>query len=95
MEPDGVVAALDEAEAGHLRFGLGGKAAPVQQLAFEGRKEALAHGIVAAIADRAHGWAHARLGAAIADAPRQLCLMARQCPALPDAKHSILRAPRA
>lgn len=52
MQPDWVVPIFDEAEAGHFGFGLGCKAASYQQLAFQGREEALAHGIVAGVANQ-------------------------------------------
>ena len=45
-KPDRVVPALDVAEAGHFRLGLGRKPATPQQLGFQGREEALGHGII-------------------------------------------------
>src|SRR6266403_146229 len=59
MQPRRVVPAFDEAEAGHLRLGLRRKAATFQQLALEGREEALAHRVVVGVADRSHRRPHA------------------------------------
>ncbi len=42
MAPAGIVPALDELEDGHACCGLGLELPPVEQLAFEGGKEALA-----------------------------------------------------
>jgi hypothetical protein len=47
VQSNRIVPALDEAEAGHSRFGLGCKTTAVEQLAFERGKEALARGVVA------------------------------------------------
>jgi len=46
VPPGGIVEAFDEAEAGHAGLDLRGKAASLEQFAFEGGKEALAQGIV-------------------------------------------------
>ncbi len=59
-----VIAALNELEDSRLRLGLGLEAAAVQKLAFERREEAFAHGVIEAVADRAHGGSHAGLLAA-------------------------------
>jgi hypothetical protein len=48
MPPGGIVEAFDEAEAGPPRRDLRGEAAPFEQFAFEGGKEALAQGVVSA-----------------------------------------------
>ena len=48
VPPGGIVEAFDEAEAGHARLDLGGEAAPLEQFAFEGGKEALAQGVIGA-----------------------------------------------
>src|SRR4051794_30517918 len=61
--PDRVVPALDEAEAGDSRLGLGGKATPVEQFAFECGEEALADGVIVSIAYGPHGRTHAGLPA--------------------------------
>jgi hypothetical protein len=45
MAPGGIVEALDKAEAGHACLDLRGEAAPLEQFAFEGGKEALAQGV--------------------------------------------------
>src|SRR6266446_5361461 len=70
MQPRRVVPAFDEAEAGHLRLGLRRKAATLQQLAFEGREEALAHRVVVGVADRSHRRPHAGFLAAFAECQR-------------------------
>ena len=49
MQADRVVPALDKAEAGHSCLGLGCEPATVEQLAFERREEALAHGVVVGV----------------------------------------------
>ena len=59
MSARGIVPAFDELEAGNAGFGLGFELSPVEQFAFERGEEALAHGVVVAIADRAHRRAHA------------------------------------
>ena len=67
MQPYWVVPAFDEAEAGHTRFCLGCEPAAIQQLAFERGKEALAHGVVIDVADRAHRGPHAGFLAALTE----------------------------
>ena len=62
MQPRRIVPALDVAEAGHLRFGLGGKPAAAEQLGLQGGEEALGHGVVVGVADGTvrnfvRGWA--------------------------------------
>ena len=49
-----VVPALDEVEEGKPRVGVGAEALTIEQLALEGRKEALEHGVVERVADTAH-----------------------------------------
>ena len=66
MPPARIVPALDELENGDARLSLRTEAAPINKLAFERGEEALAHGVVVAVANRAHGRAHAGLPAAIA-----------------------------
>ena len=66
----GVVPSLDELEDGHACFGMRAEPAAVEQLAFEGREEALAHGVVVAIPDRSGGGAHAGVLAALAEGDR-------------------------
>ncbi len=56
MAPSRIVPALDELEDRHSGLGLGLELAPVEQLAFERREEALAHRIVISITDRSRGW---------------------------------------
>src|ERR1700686_2983508 len=72
MQPRRVVPAFDEAEAGDLRRGLRRKAAAFEQLAFEGREEALAHRVVVGVADRSHRWPHAGFLAAFAECQRRV-----------------------
>ena len=55
MAPTGIVPAFDELEYGHAGLRLGGKRAPVEQLACQRGEEALAHRVVVGIADRADG----------------------------------------
>src|SRR5258708_28580544 len=64
MPPVRVVPAFDEVEDGHAGLDLGREATAVQQLALEGRKEALAEGIVVGVAHAPHGRPDARLAAA-------------------------------
>jgi len=66
------IPALDEAEAGHLRFSLGREPAAVQQLAFKGGEEAFAHGVVIGVAHRTHRRTHAGLPAPFAEAERRI-----------------------
>ena len=47
-----IVEAFDEAEAGHACLDLRGKAASLEQFAFEGGKEALAQGVIVSVPDR-------------------------------------------
>jgi hypothetical protein len=49
-----VVEALEEVEDRRAGFGLGAEAPAVEELAFEGAKEALAHRVVVGVADGAH-----------------------------------------
>src|SRR6266851_9891533 len=67
-----VVPALDELKHGHARFALGFEAAAVEQFAFERGKEALAHRVIEAIADRPHRGPHAGLAAALAEGDRSV-----------------------
>lgn len=70
MPSAGIVPALDEGEDGHAGLGLRAEAPPVEELAFEGGEEALAHGIIIGVADRSHGRAHASLPASHAEGER-------------------------
>jgi hypothetical protein len=65
-----IVEAFDELESGAARLGLGLEPAPIEQVAFEGCEETLAHGVVVRVADRAHRRAHAGLAAALAELDR-------------------------
>ena len=64
VTPAPVVEALDELEDRHARLGVAAKAAPIQQLALQGREEALAQRVVVGIAHRAGRGSHASLLAA-------------------------------
>ncbi len=55
MTASRVVEAFDEVEHGQLGHGTIGELRAVEQLAFERGEEALAHGVVVAVADRSHG----------------------------------------
>ena len=70
MPPVRVVPALDEVEDGHPGLGLGGEAAPVQQLALEGGEETLTEGVVVGVAHAPHGRPDTRLAAAEAKGDR-------------------------
>src|SRR6185312_16293290 len=54
VPPMRVVPALDPFEDRHLRFRLRAEPATAQQLSLERREEALGHGVVVRITDRAH-----------------------------------------
>jgi hypothetical protein len=66
------VEAFDELKDGHPRLGVGSEAMSVDQRAFEGGEETLAHRIVVGVADRACGWTNAGLLAAIAESNRRV-----------------------
>src|SRR6266446_5257370 len=68
----GIVPAFDKVEDCHARFDLSFEAAAVEQFAFERGKEALAHRVIEAIADRAHRGSHAGLAAALAEGERSV-----------------------
>src|ERR1700676_3094461 len=70
VTPMRVLPALDELEHRHPRLDLGLEAAAREQFAFQGREEAFAHGVVEAIADRAHRRAHPGFAAARAELDR-------------------------
>src|SRR6059058_6574339 len=72
MQPDGVVPALDEAEAGHFCLSQGHEAAAIQQLAFKRGEEALTHRVVVGVTHRAHGRPHPRLPAALSERERRV-----------------------
>ena len=63
----GVVEAFDIGKDRHPSLGLGSKRPAIEQLALERGEEALAHGVVEAIADRAHRRPDMRLAAASAE----------------------------
>jgi hypothetical protein len=65
-----VVPAFDELEHRDARFGLGLERHAVGQLAFQGREEALAQGVVIRVTDRAHRRPNSGLPAASAEGNR-------------------------
>jgi len=65
-----IVEALDEGEHCASRLGLRLEPAALEQFAFEGREEALAHGVVIGIADRTHRGSHTGLTTAVAELDR-------------------------
>ena len=67
-----IVEAFDELKDGHARLGVGSEAMSVDQLAFEGGEETLAHRIVVGVADGAGGWTNPGLLAAIAESNRRV-----------------------
>ena len=64
MTATGIVEGLDVVEDSHAGLRMGVECISVKELGLQGGKEALAHGIVVAIADGTHGRTNARLGAA-------------------------------
>ena len=66
----GVVPALDVLEDRHAGFNLVSERETVKELAFEGGKEALAHGVVVAIPHGTHGGAHPGLFATFSEGHR-------------------------
>src|SRR5260370_39084196 len=68
----GVVRALDELEDCHACLALGFETATVEQFTFERGEETLAHGVIEAIANRAHRGPHVGLAAALAEGDRSV-----------------------
>ena len=67
-----IVEAFDELKDGHPRLAVRSEAAPIDQLAFEGGEETLAHRIVVGVADRACRWTNAGFLAASAESDRRV-----------------------
>src|ERR1700686_2849860 len=65
-----VIPAFDKLEDRHAGFDLGFEAAAVKQLALEGGKETLAHGVVETVSHRAHRRPHPGLVTAFAEGER-------------------------
>src|SRR5580698_11299911 len=65
-----VIPPFDKFEDCHACFDLGFETASIKQLAFEGGKETLAHGVVETIADRTHRRPHSGLAATFAEGER-------------------------
>src|SRR5689334_11551802 len=82
VTPLRVVPTFDEVKDRHLRLVMGLERTAVQQFAFQGGEEALGHGVVEAVAHRAHGEHHAQLFAAPPEGDAGVLL---QTPVLPDA----------
>src|SRR5215471_25807 len=70
MTASRIVEALDEGEHCASRLGLRLEPAAIEQFAFEGREEALAHGVVIGITDRTHRGSHTCLTTAVAELDR-------------------------
>src|ERR1700683_5694221 len=67
-----MVEAFNELKDGHPRLAVRSEATPINQLAFEGGEETLAHRIVVGVADRACRWTNAGFLAAIAESDRRV-----------------------
>ena len=67
-----IVEAFDEVKDGHPRRAVRSETAPIDQLAFEGSEETLAHRIVVGVADRACRWTNAGFLAASAESDRRV-----------------------
>ena len=68
----GIVPALDKVEDGDPRLDLGLETAAVEQLAFQGGKETLAHRVIETVANRPHRGAHAGVAATLAEGERSV-----------------------
>jgi hypothetical protein len=68
----GIVPAFDKLEDCHTCLDLGFEAAAVEQFTFERGEETLAHGVIEAIAHRAHRGPHAGVAAALAEGDRSV-----------------------
>ena len=71
-----IVEALDVSKAGHASLGLRCKRTPAEQFAFQGREEALGHGVVVGVFDRSYGWPDTGFFAPAAEGER--CVLASQ-----------------
>ena len=67
-----VVEAFDEVKDGDPRRAVRSETAPIDQLAFEGGEETLAHRIVVGVADRACRWTNGGFLAASAESDRRV-----------------------
>src|SRR5947209_19641217 len=70
MSTPWVVPAFDEVEDGEPRVGLRAEAFAIEQLALEGREEALAHGVVVGVTHTAHRGPDTGLTTATAEGER-------------------------
>ena len=70
MSSPGVVEALDVLEQGESGVGFCGKTPAIKQFAFQAGEEALAQGVVIAVADRTHGRSDASLSASFSEGHR-------------------------
>ena len=66
MSSPGIVEALDVLKQGKSGVGFCGKTPAIKQFAFQAGEEALAQGVVVAVADRTHGRSDASLSASLA-----------------------------
>src|SRR2546425_1083676 len=67
-----IVPAFDEVEDGKARLYLGAEPLAIEQLALEGREEALAQGVVVRVADAAHRRPDASLATPLAERDRRV-----------------------
>ena len=67
-----IVPALDELKHCPASLGRRAECAAVQQLALERGEETLAQGVVIAITDRTHGWAHTGVATAFPEGKRRV-----------------------
>jgi hypothetical protein len=67
-----VVPAFDKVEESEARVGLGAEAFAIEQLALEGREEALTHGVVVGVAHTAHRRADAGVTTAPSEGERRV-----------------------
>ncbi len=72
MSAGGIVEAFDEGEDRHPGFRMRLEPTPIQQLTFQRREEALAHGVVIRTANRSHRRSNASFLAAIAKRHRRI-----------------------
>ena len=70
MSSPGIVEALDVLEHGESGLVPGSKTPTIKQFAFQAGEEALAQGVVIAVADRTHGRSDASLSASFSEGHR-------------------------
>src|SRR5437870_10324731 len=89
MTASGIVPAFDEVEDREARVGLRAEVLPIEQLALEGREEALAQRVVVRVADRTHGRPDAGLATPLAEGHRGA--LAALIRVMPDVRRPTLR----